>query len=109
MSELETFSSREALYDEAAKALASAVHNGLSERGRASLALAGGTTPAPVYERLAKADLAWSRVTVLLTDERQVPADHPDSNERLLRETLMTDRAAAATFSPLQDALVGRF
>ena len=109
MFDLEVFASRDALYDEAARALAEAAHYGLEEKGRASLALAGGSTPAPVYERLARAEIAWSRVTVLLTDERQVPAGHPDSNETMLRATLCRERAAAVTFVPLQDALISRF
>ena len=64
----------------------------------ASLAVPGGTTPGPLFDDLCAADLDWSRVHVLLTDERRVPADHPRSNERLVRERLLTGRAAAAKF-----------
>jgi 6-phosphogluconolactonase len=42
--------------------------------------------------------LDWSRVHVLLTDERRVPSDHPRSNERLVRERLLTARASVAKF-----------
>lgn len=108
MCSVETFADREALYDAACEALRSAAHEGLVEKGRASLALAGGSTPAPVYERLSHAVIAWEKVTVLLTDERQVPAGHADSNERLLRQTLLQNRAAAAQFAAMQDALIMR-
>lgn len=104
MSEIETFADREALFDAAASALAAAVNHGVAARGWASLALAGGSTPAPVYRRLSQADLAWAKVTVTLTDERKVPSDHPESNERMLRETLLVGPAAAASFAPLDAA-----
>jgi 6-phosphogluconolactonase len=108
MSDLEIFDSRDALYDAACEALRSAAHDGLTAKGRASLALAGGSTPAPVYQRLSHAIIAWEKVTILLTDERQAPADHPDSNERMLRATLFQNHAAAARFAPMQDDLIMR-
>jgi 6-phosphogluconolactonase len=42
-----------------------------------------------VYERLAERDLDWSSWHVWWSDERDVPPDHEDSNERLARETLL--------------------
>jgi 6-phosphogluconolactonase len=57
----------------------------LAARGRAVLALAGGTTPLPIYRRLATAMLDWRAVTVLPTDERCVPATHPACNASALR------------------------
>ena len=70
----------------------------LLEHEWASLAVPGGTTPGPMFDALSAADLDWQRVHILLTDERLVPPDHPRSNERLVRERLLTGRAAAATF-----------
>jgi 6-phosphogluconolactonase len=61
-------------------------------RGRSPfrIALTGGSTPGPVYERLAELDLDWPSWHVWWSDERQVPPDDPDSNERLARETLLS-------------------
>jgi 6-phosphogluconolactonase len=42
-----------------------------------------------VYERLAEHDLDWPAWHVWWSDERDVPPDHPDSNERLAREALL--------------------
>ncbi len=78
--------------------LASEISTALSSHDHASLAVPGGSTPGPVFDTLAGANLQWARVHVLLTDERRVPPDHERSNERLLRERLLTDKAAAATF-----------
>lgn len=89
----------------ACAALAGAVHAGLAAaitaRGAASVALAGGTTPGPMFEMLSGQELAWDKVSVAPSDERCVPEDNPRSNARLLRETLLKDRAAAARLVPL--------
>lgn len=103
MSEIETFASREALFEAAAGALSAALTAAIAAKGSASLALAGGSTPAPVYRLLSQADLDWAKVTVTLTDERKVAPDHPDSNERMLRQTLLTGAAGAAAFVPLAE------
>ncbi len=62
----------------------------IDSRRPASLVVTGGTSPRPVYNRLARAALDWARVTITLSDDRWVPADHPDSNEALVRESLLT-------------------
>jgi 6-phosphogluconolactonase len=58
-----------------------------------SLALAGGSTPKALYQRLAASSknsgIDWSRVLFLWGDERNVPADHADSNYRMVRESLL--------------------
>lgn len=52
--------------------------------------LSGGSTPGPAYAALAeryKDELDWSRVTLFLIDDRYVPSDHKDSNQKLVKET----------------------
>ena len=66
-----------------------------------SFAVAGGTSPGPVFKLLSAVSLEWDRVTVLPTDERCVPPDHARSNARLIRETLLQGPASAARFQPL--------
>ena len=68
-----------------ADALAQACSEALDRHGRAWLALAGGRTPLPAYRRLARADLDWSKITVLPTDERCVAHAHPACNVAALR------------------------
>lgn len=74
----------------------------IRKRRKASLALAGGTTPGPLYEALSNAPLAWEKVSVTVTDERWVSPEDPASNEYLIRDLLMKRRAAAATFVPFK-------
>ncbi|QLQ14052.1 MAG: 6-phosphogluconolactonase [Brevundimonas sp.] len=81
--------------------LADALGEGLAETGRATLAGAGGSTPAPIYRQLARADLDWSAVTVTLVDERYVPETSDQSNAALIRRELMQGRAAAVDLVPL--------
>jgi 6-phosphogluconolactonase len=80
------------LADAAAARLAGRIAEVVRARGRCRLALAGGSTPRPIYERWAVYDtgqLDWSRIDLFWGDERCVPADHPDSNYRMVHEALL--------------------
>jgi 6-phosphogluconolactonase len=72
----------------AAARIAEELTKACAERGRASLALAGGTTPKATYEALAGLPLDWSVIDVFFGDERCVPAEHPDSNFRMAKAAL---------------------
>ena len=96
-----TDSAREQIGAQLALAAAQALTADLASQSRALLVVSGGSTPEPFLRRLAEQPLAWSRVDITLTDERWVAEDHPDSNARLIRETLLVGPAAAATFHPL--------
>ncbi len=93
--------SREALAEGLAVQLAARMRGLIDERGRARIAVPGGTTPGPMLERLGAARLDWEKVVVTLSDERWVPDDSPRSNARLLKETLLSGPAAEARFEPL--------
>lgn len=61
-------------------------------RGRVVLGLSGGSTPLPVYERLAKLALPWARLHLFWGDERCVPPEDERSNygnalRRLISQT----------------------
>ena len=58
----------------------------VERQDRASIALAGGGTPKPLYESLATQDLPWDKIHIFWGDERYVPADHPDSNQLMARQ-----------------------
>ena len=92
---------REMMMIDLANNLAGDLNSALMQHETASFAVPGGTTPGPIFDVLCAADLDWSRVHVMLTDERWVPEDHPRSNTRLIKERLMVNRAAKATYVPL--------
>ncbi|MCE9651130.1 MAG: 6-phosphogluconolactonase [Parvibaculum sp.] len=58
----------------------------LDEHGEALIAMPGARSPTPVFRRLAKAEIAWDRVTLVPTDDRLVPPAHPLSNVSALIE-----------------------
>nr|WP_325251709.1 6-phosphogluconolactonase [Amylibacter sp.] len=101
MSSFTKYDSRADLFKGLADVVEAQLRAALTQKGRATLAVPGGTTPAPFFEHLRQADLDWANVTVLLTDERFVPESSDRSNTRLLRETLLRDRAARAVLVPL--------
>ncbi len=101
MSDWHTFLDRESLDQALATNVASRLQAGIAERGSAHLVVSGGSTPIQLFSILADADIEWGRIVVLLADERWVPVDHEDSNERLVRETLLTGKAQAAQFLSL--------
>lgn len=98
---LETFSDKTAWAEACAVRLAEALTTGIADTGRAVFAGAGGSTPSPIYARLAEADMDWSRVVVTLVDERYVGESSPDSNAALMKRTLLTGPASTARFLPL--------
>ena len=100
----EIFESREAASVAAAERIHAALTHRLSRQDGASLVVSGGTTPGRCLEELAHLDTDWDRVHVVLSDERWVPADDKNSNERLVRETLLVNGAAVARFQPAYSA-----
>jgi len=75
----------------------------VAKRGFASLVVSGGSTPKPLFEALAQRQLPWNKITVTLADERWVDVSSKDSNEGMLRETLLRGAASQATFVPLKN------
>jgi 6-phosphogluconolactonase len=70
-----------------------------------AMALSGGETARACYERLAgdgAEAIDWWSVDVYWGDERCVPPDHPDSNERLGREALLERVGAANSVRPMR-------
>ena len=68
------------------------------------LCLSGGSTPRAAYKLLAqKNDLPWGFTELFLGDERFVPPDNPDSNARMVRETLLAGgHVQPRAFLPMQ-------
>lgn len=65
------------------------IESALDARGQCLLALLGGQTPLPIYEKLAKAKIDWKRVTIIPTDERIVAMTDPLSNAAALARVFL--------------------
>ncbi len=83
----------EALAQEGAQEFVAAAAEAIGSRGVFRVALSGGSTPRALHERLTRAPLReaadWKKVRFFWGDERCVPPDHPRSNYRMARETLL--------------------
>lgn len=60
----------------------------LGRQGEIAITVPGGSTPFPIFDRLAAFDLPWSRISVWPGDDRIVPEDHPASNVGKIRARL---------------------
>jgi 6-phosphogluconolactonase len=98
---IQEYPDREFMFLDLANTIAGELADYLRRDGRASLCVPGGSTPGPIFDTLSGVDIDWANVAVFLNDERWVPEDSPRSNTGLLRERLLTGRAAAARLIPL--------
>ena len=101
MPEIEILPDAAAWADACAARLSDTLSTAIADSGKAVFAGSGGSTPSPIYARMAAAPLDWSSVAVTLIDERYVPETSPESNAALIKRTLLTGPAAAARFVPL--------
>lgn len=60
----------------------------ISERGRSTVALSGGSTPKALYQKIANVDLDWPKIFFFFGDERNVPGDDIQSNYNLAKTEL---------------------
>lgn len=98
---LNTFADAGELDRALAATVATALAQGIAERGSACLAVSGGRTPGGFFRALAACELDWTRVTVTLADERCVPETDESNNARNVRAQLLQAHAAPARFIPL--------
>lgn len=96
------FSTAELLVEALATRIGDLLTEGVRKRAQASLLVSGGSTPIPLFARLAGMELPWQHVTISLVDERWVKPTSGDSNENLVRTHLLQKNAAAARFIPMK-------
>jgi 6-phosphogluconolactonase len=98
---------REAASRVAAQAVAAALRRRLRGQEEAAAVIAGGSTPRACYGLLSRMKLDFSRVHFVPSDERWVPGDDDDSNESMLRSSLLGGRAADAHFMSFYQPSMG--
>jgi 6-phosphogluconolactonase len=88
-------------------AVADFISSTLVRTGGGRIAVPGGSTPRPILQMLAERDVPWDQVTITVSDDREVPHDHPASNFGALRNVL---GGTGARLEPLvQGKMPGRF
>ncbi|HEX9652233.1 MAG TPA: 6-phosphogluconolactonase, partial [bacterium] len=97
---LQISASKQKLVQAAAEKIIENLDAAVRKRGRCSVALAGGMTPRAIYALLAtenyRSRVEWPKVFLFWGDERTVPPDHPDSNFRMVNESLLSHIAMPA-------------
>lgn len=101
---LNTFVSSDELNQQFAERLCAILTDAIEQRGQAYLVVSGGRTPQALFQKLSQAQLDWSKVTITLADDRFLPDTEADSNERLVKASLLQNNAAAASFISLYAA-----
>lgn len=100
--QLDIFETREQAFSEVASRAITALKEGIFQKGRATLLLSGGRTPAPAYKLIAESPLKWTAVAVGLVDDRWVAEDDSASNGMLVRQSFMKQGAVGASFVPMK-------
>lgn len=109
MMQLQQFTDTAALNQDFASRLTTILRQAIDERGAAYLVVSGGKTPQALFTTLSQTDLGWDKVTVLLADDRWLDTSQADSNERLVKATLLQGYASAAHFVSLYSNTASAF
>lgn len=108
MTQVTTVADAEAAAQRTAEEIARAIAAARAARGAAHVALAGGNTPRRAYELLADLVEDWGGVELWYGDERCVPPDDPESNHRLVDESLLAAlRARGPVPPPFEHRMAG--
>ena len=98
MYQINYFKQRELLDAKLAEEVAGLLSQAIAEKGKASIAVSGGSTPKGFFKALSEKDIPWNKVTITLADERWVNIDSDASNTRLVHENLLQNKAQSAKF-----------
>ena len=102
MTEIEwwDYEDAEELADAVAGDVQFVIESAIDARGSAVIALAGGKTPFPAYQKLSAAKLDWKKVTIIPGDERIVPLGDPLSNVTALAKIFLPKGARVMPIVP---------
>ena len=97
--EIRTLTTPQELFAAAAEEVVRAATEAVTQRGRFTIALSGGSTPKSLFNLLAtnaRTVLPWDRMFFFWGDERHVPPTDPDSNYKMAEETMLSKIPVAA-------------
>ena len=70
----------------------------LKKKDDVSLIVSGGSSPIQIFKDLSAMETEWGEINISLVDDRVVDKNHNDSNEKLVNDLLITDKAKDANF-----------
>ena len=89
-----------------ATSIASTLEESLLKKGYATLVVSGGNSPLEIFSHLNQMPISWPKVTIILGDDRMLDPGNTDSNDKLIRENLIINKAGSAKYLSLIDPLV---
>ena len=89
-----------------ATSIASTLEESVLKKGYATLLVSGGNSPVEIFSHLNQMLIPWSKVTIILGDDRMLDLDSSDSNDKLIRENLIINNASSAKYLSLIDPSV---
>ena len=93
----------ESLASDLSQSIGEILTEAIKKRGRASIAVSGGSTPIPLFKEFSLLNIDWKKVDLTLVDDRWVDAKNADSNELLVRTHLIKNKASKVNFIPLKN------
>jgi 6-phosphogluconolactonase len=78
----------------------------IDKKGTATFVVSGGNSPLKLFEDLSKIDLPWNKVQITLVDDRLVNKNHIHSNQKLINDHLIKNKAKLANFIPLSEKII---
>ena len=78
----------------------------IENNGIASLVMSGGSSPLKIFEELSNIDIPWAKVQVTLVDDRLVDNDNIYSNQKLIYDYFLINKAKLAQFIPLTKEII---
>ena len=89
-----------------ATSIASTLEESVLKKGYATLVVSGGNSPLEIFSHLNQIPISWPKVTIILGDDRMLDPGNTDSNDKLIRENLIINKAGSAKYLSLIDPLV---
>jgi len=89
-----------------AKSIASTLEESVLRKGYATFVVSGGNSPLEIFSHLNQMPIPWSKITIILGDDRMLDSGNSDSNDKLIRENLIINKAESAKYLSLIDPLV---
>jgi len=93
---INSYNAIDELENELTKRIVKSVKKAIKDKNNAKLLLSGGNTPKGVYAKLSHADIEWEKVQIGLVDERFVENESKFSNEKMIRDVLIQNKASKA-------------
>ncbi len=83
---VEILPDKASLIDRSLEIVLTQLKSAIAAKDKCAIALAGGSTPKPLYEALASQSLPWEKIHIFWGDERYVSPTHSNSNQLMARQ-----------------------